>query len=83
MDLLFHQQQQLSILLPSKLGRLEMKPHEPKKQNESEKGGRKQRVIKTKSKKKKNNKTLSQKTKRGQKKLDKKTIKRRNRRSRF
>jgi hypothetical protein len=30
-----------------------MKPHEPKKQNESEKGGRKQRVIKTKSKKKK------------------------------
>jgi hypothetical protein len=26
------QQQQPSLLVPSKLGRLEMKPHEPKKQ---------------------------------------------------
>jgi hypothetical protein len=31
------QQQQPSILFPNKLGRLEMKPHEKKLQNKSEK----------------------------------------------
>jgi hypothetical protein len=50
-------------------GRLEMKPHEPKKkqeQNKGEKGGGKQRVIKTKSKKmRKDNKMLSQKKRKG------------------
>jgi hypothetical protein len=41
-------------------GRLEMKPHESKKrQNKSEKEGGKQMVIKTKSKRRKGNKTLS------------------------
>jgi hypothetical protein len=47
------QQQQPSLLFPSKLGRLEMKQHEPKKrvQNKSEKEGEKQRVIKNQIKK--------------------------------
>jgi hypothetical protein len=52
-------------------GRLEMKPHESKKQvqNKSEKEGEKQRVInKPNQKRRKDNKTLSQKRKKGPKK---------------
>jgi hypothetical protein len=64
-----------------------MKPHEPKKQwqNKSEKEWGKQRAIKKfNRKRRKDNKTLSQKKQKGVgKKLDKKTIKRRNWRSRF
>jgi hypothetical protein len=62
-------------------GRLEMKSYEPKKQGQNkskkeEKGGVwKQMTIKTKSKRRKSNKTLSQKVKRGGEKLDKKAIK--------
>jgi hypothetical protein len=35
---ILQQQQQPSILFPSKLGRLEMKPHEPKKTRVKKKG---------------------------------------------
>jgi hypothetical protein len=45
---LIQQQQQPSILFPSKLDRLEMKPHEPKKigTKQEQKIRRKQRAIK-------------------------------------
>jgi hypothetical protein len=46
---LIQQQQQPSILFPSKLDRLEMKPHEPKKKKgtkHEQKIRRKQRAIK-------------------------------------
>jgi hypothetical protein len=44
---------QPSLLVPSKLGRLEMKPHEPKKpgQNKGEKERRKRRAIKNQRRK--------------------------------
>jgi hypothetical protein len=61
-------------------GRLEIKPHEPKKQrqNKSEKEGGKQRAIKKQIEKgKKGNETLSQKKRKGEgKNLTKKVIKR-------
>jgi hypothetical protein len=64
-----------------------MKSHEPKKQgqNKSEKeGGKTNGDKKPNRKKRKGNKTLSQKSENGrEKKLDKKTIKRMNRRSKF
>jgi hypothetical protein len=64
-----------------------MKPHEPKKTGtkQEQKIRGKQRVIKKPNKKRrKNNKTLSQKSEKGaEKKTSQKTIKGRNRRSRF
>jgi hypothetical protein len=73
---LIQQQQQPSILFPSKLDRLEMKPHEPKKnryktwaKNKEKTKGDKKNPNK---KRRKDNKTLSQKSeKRLGKKLDK------------